>query len=215
MLKYAAIGVLIAFIANLNYVLSSIFGSVRTALVLLKINGIEYEEISALKKVGEANSFTFDAAALTENGQVKEDAIGALKELMSLGVKNVTTDFSGCSLDPSVKKKIDFVDKSFGGEKKALVGSGKDVSLDGDGKVIIKNGEISFVPYCYKVAKRAFRAKKISAIVGAIGYILTVVGAIAIAVLDPPIGVTIAAAPALFASLVAALTSSSFARIKL
>ena len=209
----APIGVLIAFIANIGYYFSFAKDCFKTALILSKINAISFDGAASLKKLGSANSFVFDADALTENGEIKPDSMGALKELLGLGARNVTTDFSACELDESVRKQIDFVDKSFDGERKVAVGNGKDVSLSKDGSVAIGSGEISFVPLAYKTAKRAVKAKKTAFIFMIAGYVLSVAAAVVISIFAADF-VLLGAVPALAAALFGSLLDLSVARVK-
>ncbi len=131
----------------------------KFAIVSARLNEIDFENEELFSSFGLANSFEFSALQLTEKGELKEDSIGALKELLSLGVKNVTTDFNGAPLNEEVKKQIDFVDKAFKGENKFYCQNNL-VLGEEEGKISIINEEISFVPLAYRIAKKAKKREK-------------------------------------------------------
>lgn len=175
---YAPIGLFFVFCSFIGYLIERIAVCVKGAAILLRSCSVDVRSLSDIKTLAKANSFVFDAAALTERGEIKEDALGALKELLNGGARNITTDFSGSALDGAVAEKIDFVDKPFKGERKLTVGSLKDVSLDDSGKICVKNGEISFVPLAYKIAKRALLAERAAKIASFVLYAASVTLAI-------------------------------------
>ena len=175
---YGKIAIVVAFLSEFSYVFSSTYLARKSVLILYETLGIGCLRAEDFVRLGSANSFVFDAAALTENGEIKKDAFGALRETLDEGAKNVTTDFDGCDLNEDVKKKIDFVDKAFKGERKIRVGDDKDVSLSGNGKIDIGNGEISFVPLAYKLARKAVKRERASIIMFALTFALAVAGTI-------------------------------------
>ena len=196
LLVYGRIGLLIVFLSTVFGLIASVKECVGSALVTARSELISFADEKAFIELGRANSFRFDALALTEDGALKGDALGALKELYNCGVGNVTTDFSGSDLDSSVADKIDFVDKAFKGERTVTVGDGKFLSLCGDGSVKVGNGEISFVPLSYKLAVRAVRAKTAATVLSCALYAASVV----LAVFLPQASVLFAALPALVAT---------------
>ena len=159
------IGVFIAFCGNIFYLVTNVLEIKKSAVVAADGASVEFADKNAFNDLGSANSFVFDAAVLTEKGEVKEDVSGALTELLNCGAKNITTDFSGSDLPIAVKKKINFADKTFKGEKKIKVGPCKDISLSGDGRINVCNGELSFVPLAFKIAGKAKKLTAFSAAV--------------------------------------------------
>ncbi len=149
----------------------------KFAFISARINEIDYDNETLICELGLANSFEMGAGQLTENGELKEDSIGAMKELLSLGVQNVTTNFEGVELKEEVKKQIDFVDKAFKGEKKFKCYEKIAFSQE-DGKISILNNEISFLPLAYKLAKKANKREKIIKILSVIFSVLLVPTAI-------------------------------------
>ena len=130
---------------------------VVNTLVSLRAKRILVDGEEALKKLGTANSFKFQASTLTENGKVKEDAYGCANELLASGVKNVGTEFN-IELNDEARAKLDFVEKPV--EKERPVTVGEFVTLSGGGEVDILDGELSYIPLCYKAAKAAIRRKR-------------------------------------------------------
>ncbi len=129
--------------------------------------GIEYGNLEAINKLGCANSMKVSATALCDEngGKLKDDSLGALKELYALGVKKITTDFD-VELPDGVKKQIDFVEPTLKKENSIYFGNGcGDVALQG-GNVKVLNNEISFVPLAYKMAKKSVKLAKFSLIFG-------------------------------------------------
>ncbi len=125
--------------------------------------GIDFNDLQSTKKLGEANAMKVSAKALCEqNGSgLKEDSLGALKELNALGIKKISTDFD-LKLSDSVKKQIDFVEPTLKKENSVYFGDNSgDVALLG-GNVNVFSGEISFVPLAYKMAKKAGKLAKFS-----------------------------------------------------
>lgn len=171
---YGHIGLLITFCGCGYYLIRNVFAISESAVVEARCASADFSNKNAFDLLGKANSFVFSAGALTENKKIKEDAFGALTELINCGAKNVTTDFTDCDLPAEVAKKIDFVDRSPKKEKKISVGVNKDLSLGDDGKINILNGQISFVPYVYKIAKRAKNLRKLSVISCIIAYAATI-----------------------------------------
>ena len=171
---YGHIGLLITFCGCVYYLIRNVFAISESAVVEARCASADFSNKNAFDLLGKANSFVFSAGALTENKKIKEDAFGALTELINCGAKNVTTDFTDCDLPAEVAKKIDFVDRSPKKEKKITVGANKDLSLGDDGEINILNGQISFVPYIYKIAKRAKNLRKLSVISCIIAYAATI-----------------------------------------
>ena len=171
---YGHIGLLITFCGCVYYLIRNVFAISESAVVEARCASADFSNKNAFDLLGKADSFVFSAGALTENKKIKEDVFGALTELINCGAKNVTTDFTDCDLPAEVAKKIDFVDRSPKKEKKITVGANKDLSLGDDGKINILNGQISFVPYIYKIVKRAKNLRKLSVISCIIAYAATI-----------------------------------------
>lgn len=125
--------------------------------------GIDFNDLISTEKLGKANAMKVSAAALCDQtgAKLKEDSLGALKELNVLGIKKVSTDFD-LELSNAVKKQIDFVEPTLKKENSVYFGNNSgDVALLG-GNVNVFNGEISFVPLAYKMAKKAVKLAKFS-----------------------------------------------------
>ena len=138
---------------------------VRNAMVTSRYRKIKFAGESSLNKLAGANEFVFLSSVMTENGQIKEDVYGCMNELLSLGVKNVRTEFDN-HLDEAVKAKLKFKQKQVDEPRTIVVG--KDVTFGGDGEVDIAGGELSFLPLAYKMAKRAGARKNLIFVVKAI-----------------------------------------------
>lgn len=121
--------------------------------IKLQIQGVEFKDFNVLKTLADANAFELDASVLTENGELKQDAIGAMKELISLNAKSLKTNFD-IELKGEVRKQIDFKEKNFNGKKTAFVGDGKDISFTENGDVTLNNNDIKSLPWLYRALKR-------------------------------------------------------------
>lgn len=125
--------------------------------------GIDFNDLTSTEKLGKANAMKVSATALCDfsGAKLKEDSLGALKELNALGIKKVSTDFD-LELPSTVKKQIDFVEPTLKKENSVYFGNNSgDVALLG-GNVNVFSGEISFVPLAYKMAKKALKLAKFS-----------------------------------------------------
>ena len=126
----------------------------RNAFIAARYEQIEFKDVSSVKKLAKADTFVFLASTLTENGKIKQDAYGCMNELLSLGVRNVRTEFD-VPTDEQTKAKLTFVQKKVAAPKEIVVG--RDVTLSGDGGINIVTGELSFIPLAYKKARSAFK----------------------------------------------------------
>ncbi|MGN0819131.1 MAG: hypothetical protein ACI4M6_01870 [Christensenellaceae bacterium] len=141
--------------------------------VKLHIAGVEFKTLASLEKLSEANAFELDASVLTKEGVLRQDAIGAMKELVSLNVKSLKTNFD-TELSEDVRKQIDFKEKDFKGKRVVAVGFGKDVSFAACGDVTINNDDIKTLPYLFGAAKKLRRIKRLSVAVIAADVVLAV-----------------------------------------
>ena len=153
------IALYIVFLACLMPIDVNIRSIGKSTVITEKTLSVDFSDRAALKKLSAANSFVFDAAVLTEDGEIKEGAMKTLKELLRIGAKKVTTDFTGAELKKEVADRIDFVDKPLKNEKKVAVGLGKDISLGEKGSIEIENKELSALPRVFRVALRYRRAR--------------------------------------------------------
>ena len=147
---------------------------VKNAMTVARSARVDFASARSLETFASADDFEFLSSTLTENGAVKPDVYGSMNELMSLGVKNVSVDFDEKVTD-DVKSKLTFKQNAVKGEKKVVVG--KDVTFGSGGKVDVLNGEIVFVPYAYRLAKRAVGWKKAVIVVKIIATALLIAGA--------------------------------------
>ena len=148
----------------------------KNALIIAKSRRIDYADVKAMEIFADANSFVFNSSALTEDGKVKEDVYGCMNELLSCGVKSVSTEFDN-ELSKEEADKLRFKRTEVKNEKQVLVG--RDVTLgDGKGKIDIESGEISFIPLAYKLAKKAKQRKAliiVAKVVAAVALIVATV----------------------------------------
>ena len=159
---YVEKSVAIVFVLGIARSFALSFSVVRYAFIVMKYAGVDFCNEELFNRLATADSVVVKASALTNNGELKEDTLGVLKELYYRGAKNVTVDFD-CPLPDEVRNKIDLVDKSFKGEKKITAGNGGDVVFEkSDDKIVIENGEISMLPLVYAAAKSAkIKSKRI------------------------------------------------------
>lgn len=160
----ASVGICVSVMLTASFSLAAFIASesVYRAIVVGKYSGIDFGAEKAFYGLANANSIVVRSSALTENGVLKPDSLGALKELYFDGAKNVTTEFD-CDVEEDDKKKIDLVDKAFKGERKAYAGGDGEVSFDksktGE-KVVIENGEIFMLPLAYSLSKKAVKRER-------------------------------------------------------
>lgn len=160
----ASVGICVSVMLTASFSLAAFIASesVYRAIVVGKYSGIDFGAEKAFYGLANANSIVVRSSALTENGTLKADSLGALKELYFDGAKNVTTEFD-CDVEEDDKKKIDLVDKAFKGERKAYAGGDGEVSFDksktGE-KVVIENGEIFMLPLAYSLSKKAVKRER-------------------------------------------------------
>lgn len=160
----ASVGICVSVMLTASFSLAAFIASesVYRAIVVGKYSGIDFGAEKAFFGLANANSIVVRSSALTENGVLKPDSLGALKELYFDGAKNVTTEFD-CDVEEDDKKKIDLVDKAFKGERKAYAGGDGEVSFDksktGE-KVVIENGEIFMLPLAYSLSKKAVKRER-------------------------------------------------------
>ena len=160
----SSVGICVSVMLTASFSLAAFIASesVYRAIVVGKYSGIDFGAEKAFYGLANANSIVVRSSALTENGVLKPDSLGALKELYFDGAKNVTTEFD-CDVEEDDKKKIDLVDKAFKGERKAYAGGDGEVSFDksktGE-KVVIENGEIFMLPLAYSLSKRAVKRER-------------------------------------------------------
>lgn len=147
---------------------------------------IDFLDIVSLEKLGKANSLKISCRSLCdfgENVSLKEDSLGALNELNALGIKKVSTDFD-CDVPDEVKRQIDFIEPTLKNEKVfTFYDNNGTVSFSGGGAKLL-NGEISFLPLAYKMAKKAFLGAKLSGLVSMILRGICVAGVYVFAVLS-------------------------------
>lgn len=135
---------------------------------------IKFQSLASAVDLGSANSAEISAKALTENGKLKDDSLGALYELNALGVKKITVDFD-CDVESEDKKKIDFVQPDLSHEKVFVTENGDNrVIINKD--VVVLNNEVSFVPLAYKMSKKAVKAVKAEKVLTVSGKILILAG---------------------------------------
>lgn len=160
----SSVGICVSVMLTASFSLAAFIASesVYRAIVVGKYSGIDFGAEKAFYGLANANSIVVRSSALTENGVLKPDSLGALKELYFDGAKNVTTEFD-CDVEEDDKKKIDLVDKAFKGERKAYAGGDGEVSFDksktGE-KVVIENGEIFMLPLAYSLSKKAVKRER-------------------------------------------------------
>ncbi|HBK01905.1 MAG TPA: hypothetical protein DDY77_02600 [Clostridiales bacterium] len=160
--SYVGICVSIMLTASFSLAAAIAAESVYRAVVVAKYRGIDFGAEKAFYTLANANSIVVRSSVLTENGTLKADSLGALKELYFDGAKNVTTEFD-CAVEAEDKEKIDLVDKAFKGEKKVFAGGDGEVSFQREKtgeKVVIENGEIFMLPLAYSLAKKAVKREK-------------------------------------------------------
>lgn len=147
---------------------------------------IDFIDLSSLEEIGKANSLKISCKSLCDFGEkvsLKEDSLGALNELNALGVKKVSTDFD-CAVPDEIKRQIDFIEPTLKNEKVFTFYDGEGtISFSGD-KAKLLNGEISFLPLAYKMAKKACFGAKSSGIVSVVLRGISVVGVYVFALLS-------------------------------
>lgn len=156
-----AVGTIVCYITNIG----ALFGNLW---IDGKSSHIDFKDPKYIFTLAKANSLIVSAKSICDCQKpcLKDDTTGALNELFALGIKKaeIKKDFDGADVVDIIKFNQDNVKK----ENLVFVGDGEgDVGLKG-GKVNIMNGEISFVPLAYKMAKTTNSKVKISCIVGAI-----------------------------------------------
>ncbi len=172
---WGARGIALLSISTISYAFYLAGNCIKNALITLKYEEIEVNDISTFGKVAGANAFKFKASTLTENGIMKDDTYGVMNELLAAGVKNVETEFD-LELSEEERAKLDFVQKDVKDKKEVTVG--EDITLEASGNIAIERGEISFVPLCFKVAKQSYKAKTSVIILKALSFIATIVALI-------------------------------------
>ena len=138
--------------------------ALKNAVVGAKSQSIDLRGEREINKLGSANAFEIDSSALiNSDGELKDDAIGAMKELLFLGAKSLKTNFSGDEKE-SVKEQIDFVDKEFDGKKTVTVGkSFRDVNFGESANGVILYGEdAALIPKAFRLARRAKKTNGLS-----------------------------------------------------
>lgn len=147
---------------------------------------IDFLDLSSLTEIGNANSLKISCKSLCDFGKkvsLKEDSLGALNELNALGVKKVSTDFD-CDVPDEVKRQIDFIEPTLKNEKVfTFYDDEGTVSFSGEGAKLL-NGEISFLPLAYKMAKKACAGAKLSGVISIILRGICVAGVYVFAVLS-------------------------------
>lgn len=147
---------------------------------------IDFIDLSSLEKIGKANSLKISCKSLCdfdEKVSLKEDSLGALNELNALGVKKVSTDFD-CVVPDEIKRQIDFIEPTLKNEKVfTFYDAEGTISFNGDGAKLL-NGEISFLPLAYKMAKKACFGAKLSGVISAILRGISIAGVYVFAVLS-------------------------------
>lgn len=147
---------------------------------------IDFLDLSSLTEIGNANSLKISCKSLCDFGKkvsLKEDSLGALNELNALGVKKVSTDFD-CDVPNEVKRQIDFIEPTLKNEKVfTFYDDEGTVSFNGEGAKLL-NGEISFLPLAYKMAKKACAGAKLSGVISIILRGICVAGVYVFAVLS-------------------------------
>ncbi len=154
--KWGLYGALILVLSNFKYAAALCEAVLVNAYAESYYNGVEFGENESFTTLARANSAKVSVAVLAEadGNALKTDALGAMRELVNSGIKNLTTDFDGFNANEEVVKKVDFKATPFKGEKTVYIGdkSGDIGLIGGDNKVL--NGEVSYIPYAYKMAKR-------------------------------------------------------------
>ncbi len=129
-----------------------------------------------LDTVASANALEISVSSMVdENGQLRENTIGAMKEFVALGIKSLKTDFD-IEVKDEIKDQVDFVDKEFKGKKVLTIG-GKDktLSFEKDAKFVeISSNEMASLPLAYKLAKKYKRRKFVSKILTVISALFIV-----------------------------------------
>lgn len=142
--------------------------------------GVRYKDVTAVKTLATANSVKVSAYALCDEGPngtltLKEDALGALNELSALGIKKVSTDFD-CDLSSDVKSKIDFVEADIKNERQIYFAAKDAFVAFSGGEVNVDSGEIAYVPFAYKMSKRAFNSAKFGFVLSVVTKVLITAG---------------------------------------
>lgn len=176
--KWGVIGASLLTFACVSTSISTVIETYRNLYSEGFSSDIDYKDIEKINKLGRGNSLKVSAKALcdlTLDVKLKEDSIGALKELTALGVKKVSTDFD-FELPETVKESLDFVEPKLNNEKQFSFYADKgDVSFNGDG-VNVLNGEVSFVPLAYKMAKNTYKSAKTSTVLGILFKVIFIAG---------------------------------------
>ncbi len=144
--------------------------------VFSKYCEIEFNFNENIDSVASANAIEISASSMVdENGELKENTIGAMKEFITLGIKSLKTDFD-IEVKDEIKDQVDFVDKDFKNKKLLTIG-GKDktLSFEKDAqKVAINSGEMPSLPLAYRLAKKCKKRKTLSKILTFISAIFTI-----------------------------------------
>lgn len=175
--EWGARGVAVLSATMIFYTSSLVAKTIVGAMINARSKKIDFKAKQDLLSLGLANCLTFNASLLIENGEMKEDVYGCMNELLNSGVKNVRTLFD---VQPSdqVKAKLSFKQKALKNERNLSVG--EFVTLSGGGNVDIINGELSFVPLAYKIARRAVKGRRLIVALNSIEAVAVLCGALVV-----------------------------------
>lgn len=144
-------------IVGLSASLTAIYKKIMTVKALTF--GIDFTNYQNAKNLGESNEFVIDSDVLTENDNLKDDTIGAIKELQFLGVKSIKTNFN-CPLSENVKSQLEFSEYPLNVAKTVTVGKeGRDVNFsDKKSQAIdIMVDEMKYLPLAFRIAKQMLK----------------------------------------------------------
>ncbi len=127
---------------------------------------IEFNSNENLDAVANANALEISVSSMVdENGELKENSIGAMKEFVALGIKSLKTEFD-IEVKDEIKDQVDFVDKDFKNKKVITIGDkDKTLSFEKDAKFVeISSNEMASLPLAFRLAKKCRRRKILSKI---------------------------------------------------
>lgn len=115
---------------------------------------VNFESVLGIKHIASANALEIDVSEMMTDGSVKQDVIGAMKELKGAGVVSLHTNFN-VDVSTEVKSQVDFAETQMKNKRVLQVGKDKDVSFYGGKYATLNDEQMYKIPQAYKMAKRA------------------------------------------------------------